>query len=159
MRDVKARSMKCDFSDKCRFCEENISMTPLTVGVYKRIYCDLDFVKCARYMVAAELGYELVPDDLYPTHNVRALKIIAENNQATADKKPMPDKEIAMLLLNRFNGDHVVALGELYAEVRRKYPGYVCSVGAEPDDEFYHAHLEYISIRNHILSLVKEEIS
>jgi len=81
MRDTKARSMKCEFSSECRFCEEHISKIPLTVGVYKRMYCDLDFVKCARNMVAAELGYELVPHDLYPTHNVRAIKIIAENRQ------------------------------------------------------------------------------
>jgi len=77
--------MKCEFSNECRFCEENISMMPLTVGVYKRMFCDLDFVKCARYMVAANLGYELVPNDLYPTHDIRAMKIIAENKLSTKD--------------------------------------------------------------------------
>ena len=85
MRDTRARSMKCEFSNVCRFCDENISKMPLTVSVYKRMYCDLDFVKCARYMVTAELGYELVPDDLYPTHDIRAIKIVAENRQVTAD--------------------------------------------------------------------------
>lgn len=77
--------MKCKISNECSFCDDNISMMPFTVGVYKGMYCDHDFAKCARYMVAADLGYELVPHDLYPTHNVRALKIIAENRQSTTD--------------------------------------------------------------------------
>jgi hypothetical protein len=72
--------MKCDFSNECRFCDENLSTIPLTVGVYKRMYCDLDFTKCARYMVAAELGYEIVPHDLYPTHDIQARIIIEGNN-------------------------------------------------------------------------------
>src|SRR6185369_8991963 len=79
MRDTKARSVKCEFSSKCRFCEEYISKMPLTVGVYKGMYCNHDFVKCARYMVASDLGYELVPHELYPTHDIQARKIIAEN--------------------------------------------------------------------------------
>jgi len=68
-------------------------------------------------------------------------------------------EEIAMLLLTRFNGDYVVALGEHYADVRRKYPGHVCSIEPKPDDELYHAHLEYISIRDQIHSLVKKDVS
>lgn len=173
--------MKCEFRNNCTFYEDHISKMPVTASVYKRMYCDLDFVKCARNMTAAELGHELVPHDLFPTQNVRARKIIAENNQAAAarsvnktgadegllhidtngdqpeEEKPLSHEKIAMQLLEHFNGDYVVALGEFYAEVRRKYPGYICSNDPKPDDEFYHAHLEYISIRNQIHSLVKED--
>lgn len=173
--------MKCEFRDKCTFYEDHIAKMPVTASVYRRMYCDLDFVRCARNMTAAELGHELVPNDLFPTQNVRARKIIAENNRAAAgsplgqschdeelpsagvngappsEEKPLHHEQVAMQLLKHFNGDYVVALGEFYAEVRRKYPGYVCSIEPKPDDEFYNAHLEYISIRDQIHFLVKKE--
>jgi len=45
------------------------------------------------------------------------------NDDCPGDEKLMPHEEIAVLLLTSSKGDCVVALGELYAEVRRKYPG------------------------------------
>jgi hypothetical protein len=173
--------MKCEFSNNCTFYEDHIAKMPVTANVYKRMYCDLDFVKCARNMTAAELGHELVPHDLFPTQNVRARKIIAEKTRTTAgvpagkpchdekflhtgtngappgEEQPLSHETIAMQLLKHFNGDYVVALGEFYAEVRRKYPGYVCSIEPKADDAYYHAHQEYISIRDQIHSLVKKE--
>jgi hypothetical protein len=151
--------MKCQFWNRCTFYANHISKMPVTASVYKRTYCDLDFVKCARNMVAAELGHELVPNDLFPTQNVRARKIVSEKSQTAGPhtaEKAMHHEEVAAQLLKHFNGDYVVALGEFYAEVRRKYPGYVCSIEPKPDDEFYYAHQEYISIRDQIHSLVKK---
>src|SRR5512140_1158953 len=144
--------MKCEFSNKCTFYKDHIAIMPVTASVYKRMYCDLDFVKCARNMVAAELGHELVPQNLFPTQSVRARNIIAIKNQATTglvvnesgpnekvpdagEEKPLHHEKVAKQLLKHFNGDYVVALGEFYAEVRRKYPGYVCSIEPKPDDE------------------------
>src|SRR5512140_3233081 len=75
--------MKCEFSNKCTFYKDHIAIMPVTASVYKRMYCDLDFVKCARNMVASELRHELVPHNLFPTQSLRATNIIGINNQAT----------------------------------------------------------------------------
>jgi len=64
-----------------------------------------------------------------------------------------------MQLLKQYNGDTVVALDVLYKEVQSRHPGYFCCVVPEPDDEFYDAHIEYVTIRKLIHDLVKRAFS
>jgi len=68
--------MRCDFRDKCTFYKDHISEMPVTATIYRRQYCDHDFVRCARNMTATILGQEQVPYDLFPCQNVRARLIV-----------------------------------------------------------------------------------
>jgi hypothetical protein len=49
---------------------------PSTAEVYKKIYCQQDFEKCARYQVVQRLGREFVPPNLYPNEQERAGQLI-----------------------------------------------------------------------------------
>ena len=64
-----------------------------------------------------------------------------------------------MRLLKKHEGDIVRALSALYEDVQSKYPGYACCCIPKPDDEFYDAHVEYVTIRKLIHSLAKEGVT
>ncbi len=174
----EGKFMNCEFWDKCTFYDDYISKMPVTAIFYKKQYCDLDFVTCARNMIAAKLGHEQVPHDLFPCQDVRARRIIEGIIQVSAgslsntsvtnevshkndrnsylSREGTTSEKKAMQLLKQYNGDKVVALGAYYAEVRRKHPGYIFTNELKPDDEFYDAHKEYIAIRNLIHTLAEK---
>jgi hypothetical protein len=73
---------KCDFIDQCTFFNDYYTNMPVTAIIYKSQYCDLDYEKCARNMMAAKLGHEQVPPGLFPCQILRAKIIIDEKNPA-----------------------------------------------------------------------------
>jgi hypothetical protein len=162
--------MKCELRDICTFYEDNLDEMPVTALFYRKQYCEQDFEKCARKVTATALGYDQVPQDLLPCQLVR-VRIITRgkvsidsllDNQEQEVKSCLsrygtPSERRALQLLKQCNGDKVLALGACYAEVREKYPGYLFSDEPKPDDEFYEAHLEYISIRNLIHTLAEKK--
>jgi hypothetical protein len=50
---------------------------PATAEIYKQSYCQGNFEKCARYIVAAKLGPEKVPATLFPNDSEGARRLIA----------------------------------------------------------------------------------
>jgi len=68
--------MTCEFISSCIFYDHNRREKPVTMTIYRTIYCDLDFERCARNIVARELGHDRVPIDLNPNHTDRLKEII-----------------------------------------------------------------------------------
>jgi hypothetical protein len=67
----------CQLTETCVFFKEQMMNMPSATAVYKAIYCNDDFDKCARYTVLKALGRENVPPDLFPNQILRAGKIIS----------------------------------------------------------------------------------
>ena len=67
---------RCELIEKCIFFNDKMQGMPSTAATYKKIYCEQDFEKCARFMVAKALGREKVPEDLFPNQKDRAENII-----------------------------------------------------------------------------------
>jgi len=68
----------CELLKGCLFFNDKMSIESGMGAIYKKNYCQSDNSKCARYMVAQQLGREKVPTNLYPNMIDRAKKIIAE---------------------------------------------------------------------------------
>lgn len=66
----------CGFISGCLFFNDQMASMPSTSGVFKMMYCNDNFEKCARYMVATGAGKEAVLDDLFPNQQDRAKQIL-----------------------------------------------------------------------------------
>ncbi len=69
---------ECEITDKCPFFIDELAERPGIAVMYKKKYCNGNYVECARYLVIKELGLENAPSDLYPNMLRRADEIIAE---------------------------------------------------------------------------------
>lgn len=68
----------CELLEMCIFFNNHMANMPSTSDVFKKIYCQGDFSKCARHMIVDALGRGTVPSDLFPNQVERANAIIAE---------------------------------------------------------------------------------
>lgn len=66
----------CALAEKCIFFNDLMHNMPSTAAVYKKIYCQQDFAKCARYLVCQGKGRDKVPADLFPNQLERAEQIL-----------------------------------------------------------------------------------
>jgi hypothetical protein len=66
----------CDLLETCIFFNDNMPHMPNTSEMLKSDYCREKFYDCARFRVAAILGREQVPKDLFPDENNRADALI-----------------------------------------------------------------------------------
>lgn len=66
----------CELLETCIFFNNHMANMPSTSDVYKKIYCQKDFEKCARHMIVQTLGRGTVPSDLFPNQTDRATAII-----------------------------------------------------------------------------------
>ncbi len=62
---------------KCIFFNDRMAQMPSMADIFKQGYCRSDFERCARFVVAARLGPENVPGNLYPNDQDVAKKLIA----------------------------------------------------------------------------------
>ena len=62
---------------KCAFFNDRMADMPASAEIYKKNYCKSEFDKCARFRVAAKLGPEKVPSDLFPNQKERADQLTA----------------------------------------------------------------------------------
>ncbi|HEY3375657.1 MAG TPA: hypothetical protein VGK02_11455 [Candidatus Aquicultor sp.] len=67
----------CEFIEKCIFFHDQMDVMPSAAYIFKQVYCKGDNIGCARYIVAAALGREKVPRDLFPNMSEHAREIIA----------------------------------------------------------------------------------
>jgi hypothetical protein len=70
--------MACECISGCPFYNGKMQNKPAMASIYKKQYCEDDFMSCARYLIFAKLGKQAVPYDLFPTMVDRALKILSE---------------------------------------------------------------------------------
>lgn len=68
----------CEKLAKCPFYQGKMSMETGLGSLYKQRYCESDKTKCARYMIATQLGPEFVNNNIYPNMVDLANKMIAE---------------------------------------------------------------------------------
>lgn len=66
----------CELLETCIFFNNNMADMPSTSEIYKKMYCQNDFEKCARHMIVAALGRGSVPSDLFPNQIDRATLMI-----------------------------------------------------------------------------------
>jgi hypothetical protein len=69
--------MDCEKLPTCIFFNDQMLQMPAVAEVLKRQYCRGAFADCARYRVAARLGAEGVPKDLYPNDLLRGKALLA----------------------------------------------------------------------------------
>jgi hypothetical protein len=67
---------KCERLDVCPFFNDQMAYTPFLASLVKKQYCLGDPARCARLVVLLAKGVAAVPDDLYPTQEERAEKIL-----------------------------------------------------------------------------------
>lgn len=66
----------CELLEKCIFFNNHMANMPSTSEVFKKVYCQQDFSKCARHMIVEALGKGTVPSDVFPNQTDRAIEII-----------------------------------------------------------------------------------
>ena len=69
----------CKLLQRSAFFNDKMSIERGVGALYKKNYCEGDFNKCARYIVAITIGREKVPTNLYPNMFDQAKKIIKKN--------------------------------------------------------------------------------
>lgn len=67
----------CDCLPGCPFFHDRMKDMPSLSRLWKKEYCQGDFVRCARHMVKEALGSQAVPDNLFPNMIEKAREIIA----------------------------------------------------------------------------------
>ena len=67
---------ECPLINKCPFFDYRLESKPAIANLYKSKYCKSDNSKCARWIVATELGKESVPPSLYPNQHDLAEQLI-----------------------------------------------------------------------------------
>lgn len=63
----------------CPFYNDKMADKPAIANLYKRKYCEKDYVNCARWKVGSTLGKQAVPLDLFPNQHERAEEIISQS--------------------------------------------------------------------------------
>lgn len=71
----------CEKLEKCPFYQGKMDINKGVGAMYKKTYCEGDKTKCARYIVATQLGAEHVTNSLYPNMNDAANKLLAEHKK------------------------------------------------------------------------------
>jgi hypothetical protein len=71
--------MRYENLETCPFYQRKMSINYAAGSLYRRIYCEQDKTKCARYKVSSKLEKDKVPIDLYPNMQDRADKIFSEH--------------------------------------------------------------------------------
>lgn len=71
--------MTCERLSTCPFYNDKMDIESGLGKMYKKRYCEGDQAQCARYKIAAAIGKEFVPIDIYPNMIDRADKIIEEH--------------------------------------------------------------------------------
>lgn len=66
----------CECIVGCPFFNDKMKDQQGIAAMYKTMFCQDDYLKCARYMVFKKLGKSNVPADLYPNMIDRAKKLI-----------------------------------------------------------------------------------
>lgn len=66
----------CPSTALCPFFNDKMASTPSVARIFKKKYCAGDFETCARKVVAAKVGRENVPGDLFPNQADRASKFL-----------------------------------------------------------------------------------
>ncbi|MBT0666289.1 hypothetical protein KI809_18415 [Geobacter pelophilus] len=70
----------CDLVTKCGYVSSAMEAMPATGKLLANIYCNGHPADCARYIAASVVGIAKVPEDMSPSDDDLAKKILAGNN-------------------------------------------------------------------------------
>lgn len=73
--------MACEKLAKCPFYQGKMDINKGVGAMYRKNYCEGDKTKCARYIVATQLGPEYVTNNLYPNMTDAVNKLLAANGK------------------------------------------------------------------------------
>jgi hypothetical protein len=68
----------CELLEKCLFFNDKLKNMPSASESLKSMYCKWNHSKCARFLVAKNLGVSSVPEDLFPGDSGRAESILIQ---------------------------------------------------------------------------------
>ena len=74
--------VKCKNLKDCPFFNDKMANMPGTSKLYKLRYCNSEYTKCARYIMADIVGGNEVPIDLFPNQHERVNKLLFEMNRS-----------------------------------------------------------------------------
>jgi len=69
----------CPFLSGCPVFNVNMRAFPVGAEVMNDQYCRGEYARCARYLIATQLGREKMPSMLFPNQMDRAQKVLAEH--------------------------------------------------------------------------------
>lgn len=75
---------KCELRQECFFPTDFSNNMPAQLAIIKRTYCNNDFTKCARYIVAINIDSGNVPYNLHPSDLDKAKEIIDSSKALTS---------------------------------------------------------------------------
>ena len=74
--------MRCEYYDSCALIHKMNKSVPFTVNMMKIKYCDSNKIKCARYKLLHVCERKDIPNDLWPSDEVRGLELMEEQLNA-----------------------------------------------------------------------------
>ena len=69
----------CERAERCAFYRDELATMPMISYIYKDYYCRGDITACAIRMLAAAVGDQRLPPDLFPNQTIRARRLIAQS--------------------------------------------------------------------------------
>ena len=68
----------CEFLEKCLFFNDKLENMPTASDMMKSMYCRWNYAKCARYIIAINLGKSAVPHDMFPADQRQANEMLLQ---------------------------------------------------------------------------------
>ena len=78
--------MICEYLDTCSFIQHVSNIVPFTMNMIKVRYCELDKTKCARYRLAKICYMEMIPYNLRPSDDMKAMELVESKLNETCQK-------------------------------------------------------------------------
>ena len=72
---LKDNPMMCEHIDTCSIIRHMNNIVPFTTNMTKIKYCEFNKIKCARYRLSQFLGIEIIPGNLWPGDDIKALEL------------------------------------------------------------------------------------
>jgi hypothetical protein len=67
--------MTCEHVNTCSFIQHMSKKVPFTINMVKIKYCEFNKNRCARYGLLRVFKMEKIPDDLWPSDDMKALEL------------------------------------------------------------------------------------
>ena len=70
----------CEFLKGCLFFNDKLENMPKAADMMKKTYCQWRYTECARHKIAIVLGRSAIPNDVFPSDDRRATKILIDQD-------------------------------------------------------------------------------
>jgi len=69
---------ECELLVECPFFNDKLKNMPSASDMMKKTYCKWNYIKCARYKIAMEMGKKAVPGNMFPGDTLRANEMLIQ---------------------------------------------------------------------------------